>query len=86
MANKIEYRDWFTARFSDFRRPSAGHITVIRTQDEIMFVDDLNPDIISVHPSNTQHTDETEEEYLKRMFKDKPYVLDWIKEWKEQGI
>ena len=84
MNNKLEYKDGFTIRFSDFRRPSPGHITVIRTQDEIMFVDDLNPDIISVHPSNTQHSDETEEEYLERMFKDKPYLLYWIKRWSEK--
>lgn len=77
MANKND--DEYIVRFRDFRRPSPGHITVIRTQDEIMFVDDLNPDIIDVHPSNTQHSDETEEEYLERLFNDKPDLLYWIK-------
>ena len=51
-----------------------------------MFVDDLNPDIISVHPSNTKHSDETEEEYLERLYNDKPDILYWIKKWKEHGI
>ena len=79
MADKTGYRDWFTARSSGFSRPSPGHVTVIRTQDEIMFVNDINPDIIEVHPSNTQHTDETEDEYVERILKDKPEVLYWIK-------
>ena len=86
MSDKLEYKDQFTIRFTEFRRPSPGHITVIRTQDEIMFVDDLNPDIIDVHPSNNRHSNETEEEYLERLFNDKPDVLYWIKRWKEQGI
>ena len=70
----------------NMNRKPAGHITVIRTQDEIMFVDDLNPDIISVHPSNTKHSDETEEEYLERLYNDKPDILYWIKKWKEHGL
>ena len=87
MNKKIEYLDGFSKNgFRKYAWKPAGEITVIRTQDEIMFVDDLNPDIISVHPSNTRHTDETEEEYLKRLYNDKPYVLDWIKKWKEQGL
>mgnify|MGYP000843589760 FL=1 len=70
----------------NINRKPAGIIRVVRTQDYITFINDSTSDVIAVCESNAQHTNETEEEYLKRLFSDKPYVIGWIKNWKEQGL